>query len=79
MEEINIPALLIGLLAIGYSIFTFYMRRKNPNLFWKLEPMKKIWGERVGYIIHFIGYTIIPFLFGLVVLIAGLNGRNLFD
>ncbi len=64
MNEINLQQLLLGFFAIGYSIFTYLMRKKNPQTFWKLEPMKLFWGKKLGYAIHFIGYTAVPFILG---------------
>jgi hypothetical protein len=78
MGEVNIVTCLIGIMGIGYGIYTFIMRKKSPGSFWKLEPMKKFWGEKLGYGIHVVGYTVVPILVGLIVLIKGLMGVSLF-
>lgn len=68
----------IGLLAVAFGAYTTWARAAKPDQFKKLEPMKKRWGEKAGLTIHFIAYTAIPILFGVVILIKGLNGGSLF-
>jgi hypothetical protein len=40
--------------------------------------MKKFWGEKAGMAIHFVAYTAIPVLFGIVMVGKGLSGGSLF-
>ncbi len=42
---------------------------KNEKFFWKKDRMKKFWGEKLGTIIHFVGYVIAPIAFGIFMLI----------
>ena len=68
----------IGGAAIAFGIVTFFMRLLHPGKFKKLEPMKKFWGETAGYAIHFAGYTIVPILAEIVILLKDLDGGTLF-
>jgi hypothetical protein len=36
--------------------------------------MKKQWGESAGQAIHVVAYTVVPILFGLVLIVAGMKG-----
>ena len=69
---------LIGAAALLYGIYTFYLRATNPAKFGKLEAMKEQWGETAGYAIHVLAYSIVPILFGVVMLMRGLEGGSLF-
>lgn len=74
----NPVTILIGAAAIGYGIYTAYVRATNPAKFGKLEAMKKFWGEKVSMAIHVAAYTVIPILFGIVLIITGLQGGSIF-
>ncbi|MDH5718039.1 MAG: hypothetical protein OEZ22_10420 [Spirochaetia bacterium] len=67
-----------GVIAIGYSIYTVFIRKNNPEKFKKLEPMKKFWGEKLGIVIHFIGYTVTPLIVGIIFIHKGINGLSIF-
>jgi hypothetical protein len=71
--------IIIGIICIGYGIFSALMRVKKPELFKKLEPMKKRWGEKNGNMLHFFGYVIVPIIFGTILLISGYFGKNIFE
>ena len=55
--------LIFGIISLIGRIF------KIKKMFWKLEPMKQFWGDRVGSIIHFIGYIVIPIVFGIFLIV----------
>jgi len=74
----NILTTGIGTAAILFGLYTAYARIKRPHIFKKLEPMKKFWGETLGVAIHFFGYTVVPLVGGIVIVIAGINGINIF-
>ncbi len=74
----NPLTVLTGILAIGVGAYTARARVAKPEQLKKLEPMKKFWGEKAGNAIHFVAYTAIPVLFGIVLVIKGLNGGSLF-
>jgi hypothetical protein len=40
--------------------------------------MKDHWGPRAGFLLHFVGYTVVPIGFGVATVISGLAGRSLF-
>lgn len=69
----------IGVAAIAAGVYTAIARVKSPNQFWKLEPMKQRYGGKAGFVVHVIGYTVIPILFGVVVTLKGLMGKSLFE
>jgi len=70
----NIVTVLLGVAALGYGAYTAWARRAKPEQFGKLEPMKKLWGEKAGPIVHVVGYTVIPIILGAVLVILGLQG-----
>ena len=69
----------IGAAATLFGAYTAYARRVTPGAFRKLEPMKKLWGEKAGYWIHVFGYTVLPIIFGLVTIFSGAMGFSLFE
>jgi hypothetical protein len=74
----NPTTVLVGVVAIGYGFYTAWARRAKPQQFNKLEPMKKFWGERGGQLVHIVGYTIVPILIGIILVVSGLQGASLF-
>ncbi len=46
--------------AILFGIYTFYARVKYPEKFGKLALMRKFWGDKAGYTIHVLGYSVFP-------------------
>jgi hypothetical protein len=74
----NPMTVLVGLAAVGYGVYTAWARRNRPEQFRKLEPMKKFWGERGGMVVHVLAYTVLPIVFGIVLLLRGLQGGSLF-
>ena len=59
---------IFGLLAISFGIYSFIIRRNNPDKFGKLEKMKQFYGDKAGNVIHIVFYSIAPIV--LIVLIA---------
>jgi hypothetical protein len=74
----NPVTILIGVAALGYGIYTAYIRSANSTRFGKLEAMKKQWGESTGKNIHVVAYTVVPILFGIVMIVAGIGGISFF-
>ncbi len=68
----------IGAVALCYGVFSAVMRKKKPEYFRKLEPMKRRFGDKAGNTLHFFGYVIVPVLAGVVLILSGLNGASLF-
>ena len=50
--KMDILNTIFGLLAIGFGIYSFIIRRNNPDKFGKLEKMKQFYGDKVGNVIH---------------------------
>ena len=73
----DLPTIAVGVAAFGYGVFTMYLRKRNPATLGKLEAMKSFWGEKAGQVIHVVGYTVIPMLFGLTAILLGLTGNSL--
>lgn len=71
----NPVTILIGVAALGFGIYSAYIRATNPGKFGKLEAMKKQWGESAGKIIHVVAYTIVPIIFGIVMIVNGIGGE----
>ncbi|MBR4135108.1 MAG: hypothetical protein IKU03_01665 [Bacteroidales bacterium] len=65
----NIFSLLFGIFAIGFGLFSLFYRKSHPEKFGKLQKMQERFGEKTGYIIHWIYYTLIPILLGLFIII----------
>lgn len=55
-------------IAIAFGLLSIIARHFFPSVFWKLEPMKEKWGAKKGYALHFIGYTLVPLIFGIRIL-----------
>lgn len=55
---------IIGALALAFGLYTLIARQVAPHQFAKLGPMKEKFGEKGGLVVHFIGYTVLPLLFG---------------
>ncbi len=70
----------LGILSCGYAILVLILRLKGRDeRFKKLKPMKEKFGEKVGSTIHYIGYVLIPFLLGLILIYNGFWGLSIKD
>jgi len=74
----NYVTILIGAAGICFGIYVLIMRRVSPEKFAKLEAMKKMWGEAAGSVVHLIGYSVLPIVFGILMIIKGVNGGGFF-
>ncbi len=63
----------IGCAALAYGLFTFWARSTRPESFKKLGPMKELYGDRAGYLVHFVGYSLVPMGIGVFFLLSGLG------
>ncbi len=68
----------VGIFAVLYSLYTFYMRASNPEKFGKLSAMQEKLGKRTGYAVHLTAYSIAPFVFGVIMIIQGSRGHSFF-
>jgi hypothetical protein len=65
----------LTILTIGYGIFTIVIRVVKPTLLKKYNFMQKKYGNRMGFIIHFIAYSLLPILFGVLLIIKQALGN----
>jgi len=63
---------------VAFGLLTTVMRIWRPGTFSKLGPMKDRWGDRAGFWIHVFGYSVVPVVAGVVIVIQGWNGAALF-
>ena len=75
----NTMTVLIGVLATLFGAATVVLRHTHPQWFKKLGPMKAAWGAIPGYVVHFIGYSLVPLVLGISMIIHGMNGGSLLD
>jgi len=68
----------LGVAAMGYGAYTGLARRAKPAQLGKLEAMKRFWGERAGVAVHVVGYTVVPIVLGIVLIVRGLQGAAVF-
>ncbi len=74
----NFPTVVIGIIALLFGIYTIYMRSSNPDKFAKLKAMQENYGEKRGALIHLVFYSIIPIIFGIIMVFAGVMGISFF-
>lgn len=75
----NPITLIIGLVFCIYGLMVLKLRLQGRDeKFKKLAPMRKVFGAKLGSIIHDLGYGIIPLLFGVWIIIAGVKGIEVF-
>lgn len=68
----------VGVAATIFGITTIVIRFKNPGTFKKLEPMRNFWGKKLGYTIHFVGYSLVPIGAGIFFIVRGIHGRSIY-
>jgi len=74
----NILTILIGIAALLFGIYTIFVRSTNPDKFGKLKAMQESFGKKRGALIHLVFYSIIPIIFGIIMLFAGFMGVSIF-
>lgn len=74
MDSITIA---VGFVPILFGVYTLFIRIISPEKLAKLGPMKEKFGARQGLIIHTITYSVMPIIFGIVLVYAGFNGMSL--
>ena len=75
----NTTTVAIGAAAAIFGLSTIFLRHTHPQWFKKFGPMKEKFGETAGYIVHFIGYSLVPIIFGVTMIIHGMNGGSIID
>ena len=67
-----------GVVAIGFGSYTSFLRAKKPEKLGKLQAMQRRWGAKVGSVIHFVAYSVVPLAIGVTMIAAGFSGVSLF-
>lgn len=63
----------VGIFLILLGLFSLVARILSwDQVFWKLEPMRKIYGRTLGNIIHLTAYTLLPVVAGTILLLSSL-------
>ena len=68
----------VGVVALLFGIYTLYLHVRRPEKFAKLKAMQEKFGEKSGYAVHFLAYSVVPIVFGAVMIFAGLHGVSFF-
>lgn len=74
----DLPSIVIGIAALLFGVYTIYVRQTNPEKFGKLHAMKQNYGEKKGTVIHFVFYSLLPIVFGVVMVYSGYRGVSFF-
>jgi hypothetical protein len=61
----------IGLVCSGYGIYMTIIRILSPEKLGKYEAMKRQFGDTAGKILHVIFYSVLPLLFGFIMIVQG--------
>jgi hypothetical protein len=76
----NPVTILIGVILCAYAASVLILRLKGrEERFRKLGAMRNFWGPRLGSAIHYVGYVVVPFGFGVALIFAGWTGVNVFE
>ena len=62
--------LILGAGSIVYGLYTLIARQVTPEKFGKLQSMISRYGLKMGFSIHFVGYTVVPIVAGALMLVA---------
>lgn len=73
----DIITMSVGTIVIAFGIYTFYARIKTPEKFPKLQAMRESFGQGIGTAVHTIAYSLLPLIFGGVIVAAGFNGISI--
>ncbi len=74
----DVLTLSIGMLSIAFGSATHLLRIKSPETIGRLGSMRNRFGDRAGLAVHFVAYTLMPLLIGILLLAAGSRGHALF-
>ena len=53
------------------------MRASKPENLGKLTPVQARLGKSAGYTLHLIAYSVVPLIFGVIMIVAGSKGRSI--
>ena len=74
----NTITVAIGAVALVFGIYTMFVRVRRPEQYTKLKAMQDRLGDKPGYTVHLIAYSVVPMIFGAVMILAGLHGVSFF-
>ena len=66
--------LALGAAILLFAVYTTVMSLKSPQELIKLKYMRAKMGMKAGTIVHTIAYIIVPLIFGLFIVRAGIDG-----
>lgn len=65
--------LILGVLLLVFGVYSIFARFFAPHHLGKMEPMKKMWGERRGAVVHVVAYTLLPLVAGAVMIFSAVS------
>jgi hypothetical protein len=60
-------SIIMGFALLGFGCYTLYLRINSRDKLGKLASMKNFFGEKTGNILHLIFYSILPIIFGSLI------------
>jgi len=64
----------LGVLLLGFGAYNAYARFRDPSKLGKLEPLRKLMGPKLGGVVHFAAYTVVPIAAGILFVVSGMRG-----
>ncbi len=71
--------LALGAVVLLFAIYTTVMRFKSPQELIKLKYMRDEMGMKAGTIVHTVAYVLVPVIFSVFILKAGMNGVTIVE
>ena len=72
--------LIFGIFATCFGFYSLYLWvAGKTEKFGKLKSMKKSFGEKLGKVIHILGYVVVPILFGTTFLVMYCIENNIIN
>jgi hypothetical protein len=63
--------LAFGVFSLGYGIYMMIVRKRTPQKLGKLDAMRKRFGTKLGFVLHFVSYSLLPITAGSVMILLG--------
>jgi hypothetical protein len=63
----------LGFISLIFGIYTWIARKKTPEKFPKLQAMQEQFGTKKGFNIHFVFYSLVPVVLGMVWIIGSMR------
>ena len=71
--------LILGSAILLFAFYTAFMSIKSPQELVKLKYMRAKLGQKAGTTVHTIAYVVVPFIFSLFILKAGIDGITVIE